>query len=307
MADVGVVICTRNRRDDLLRALRSVDRQTADVETVVVIDGGEDDTATAVRRDFPDVDLLEDSEHRGPAAQRNRAARRLDTPIIVWLDDDAELPSEEILAQAIEAFDHERVGAVGIPFIEPSRGSRIKQQALRGSERWLTDSFHACCAAVRRDAFFAVGGFDESLFIQGEEPDLCLKLLAHGWVTALARTDLAVHHISAARDDVMIIRQQTRNQILIPIRYGYGLAMVRDLFMRLTFSAARAARSGQPRAVGEGLLEGISEGRGGGRTPLPPDLYRLSQRLELERLRNRPSIHLEQIEHLLPAQPRRTS
>jgi glycosyltransferase involved in cell wall biosynthesis len=89
-----VAICTRNRRDVLLRALASLATQLAHVawDVLVVENASEDDTRAAVEalaRDFP-VPLAVTSEPvRGLSAARNRALATARARAVVYLDDDA--------------------------------------------------------------------------------------------------------------------------------------------------------------------------------------------------------------------------
>ncbi len=89
-----VAICTRNRRDVLLRALASLAAQRAAVrwDVLVVENASEDDTraaVSAIARDFP-VPLAVASEPvRGLSAARNCALAVAAARAVVYLDDDA--------------------------------------------------------------------------------------------------------------------------------------------------------------------------------------------------------------------------
>ena len=140
--------------------------------------------------------------------------------------------------------------------------------------------------------------------MQGEEPDLCARLLRNGFVTTLGRADPAIHHVSTKRQRELITHYATRNQFLIPIRYGSGAGLALQMAARSAFSAGRIWRSRHPRAVLQGAGEGISLSRAPGqRDPLPKPLYRLLMRLEAERLAGRPRTRLEDVEELLPQRP----
>ncbi len=271
------------------------------METLVILDATEDDSEERIRSQHPNVRVIADQVHRGPLAQHNRGARETSGEVIVWLDDDAELRSPMTLSETLRQFTHPRVGAVGIPYVEPSRGPRIKQQAPNHDGQWLAEYYLGCCAAVRRTAFEATGGFDETMFIQGDEPDICAKMLSRGWITVLGRAEPAVHHVSPKRDNAFIARYATRNQFLIPIRYGRGLALARDLALRSGFALGKAIRTRQPRAVLDGAIEARAAARApGARSALPRELYALTTRLEWERRLRRPRTRLEDVEHILP-------
>ena len=55
------------------------------------------------------------------------------------------------------------------------------------------DSLAATAVLVRRDAFDAVGGFDESYFLYGEDLDLCRRLRNDGWGLVALPDRFAVH------------------------------------------------------------------------------------------------------------------
>ena len=273
--------------------------QSAELEVIVIIDGPDADTAEVARREFPQVSVELD-KHRGYITQRNRGARRSTAPIVVFLDDDAELPSRLTIEQTLADFSDSHIGAVGIPYVQPA-GGRSYQLSPVAPGHWLTDHFLGCASAVRRDAFLAVGGFDSSLFMQGEEPDLCAKLLLRGLVTTLGHADPGIHHVSPRRQNELIARYGTRNQMLVALRYGTGSALALQLLARSLFSAGRAWRSGYPRAVLAGARDGITLGRSKAqRNPLPTTLYRLLMQLEAERLSGIPRTRLEDVVDLLP-------
>ena len=73
---VSVVVPTHNRAGVLPRALRSIYAQKMSVDEVIVVDDGStDDTAEQVSRDFPDVQLIVQSNH-GVSHARNRGLQR---------------------------------------------------------------------------------------------------------------------------------------------------------------------------------------------------------------------------------------
>ena len=67
-----VLITTKDRKDDLARAIGSVVEQTAPVELIVVDDGSTDGTSELVRERFPDATLIRNEQPLGIIEARNR-------------------------------------------------------------------------------------------------------------------------------------------------------------------------------------------------------------------------------------------
>jgi len=82
--------------------------------------------------------------------------------------------------------------------------------------------------AIRREAFDAVGGFDETYFLYQEEVDLCFRLLAAGWETHYAPVATVLHVGGASTS------QRAAET------YGHFVRSTRR-FARLRLSRSRAA------------------------------------------------------------------
>src|SRR3712207_6085184 len=84
-----IVIPTFNRRDRLLRLLRSLSRASRispSFEAVVVVDGSTDGTAETLATLCPEYPLRVLSQpNRGPAAARNRAIAAASGDVLIFL------------------------------------------------------------------------------------------------------------------------------------------------------------------------------------------------------------------------------
>ena len=112
---VSIVIATRNRSEDLLRAVRSAEQQSAE-EIIVIDDASSDGTANLVRRKFPHVILVSHKEPRGYVIRRNEAALIAKGDVIVSIDDDAEFSTPDVVTGCLKYFQHSSVAAVAIPY-----------------------------------------------------------------------------------------------------------------------------------------------------------------------------------------------
>ena len=83
----------------------------------------------------------------------------------------------------------------------PGAGKRLGERILdmdrysrEGPFEWTTGA----ALAVRREAFEAVGGFDERFFLFSEETDLCKRIRDAGWEARVEPSITFVHHAGKA-------------------------------------------------------------------------------------------------------------
>lgn len=229
MADlVTTVVITRDRRE---RTLRSLARATGRV--VLVDNGSVDGTAAAVRREFPDVEVVVLPENRGAVA-RNVGVERAGTPYVAFADDDSWWEPQSLeLAEELLTVHTDWVVLVASLLVEPAGTlDPLNEQMLAESpevpdplrpdlDARLVSGFHACAAVVRTDAFLAAGGFDDLIFFGGEEERLVLDLVEAGGllvhVPALCAHHEPGEHARHGRSQVV-----ARNHLLTAVlRHGW--------------------------------------------------------------------------------------
>jgi glycosyltransferase involved in cell wall biosynthesis len=153
-------------------------------EVIVVDDASTDDTAAVARRHGAAVLGV---ERRQIAAVRNAGARAARGDTLLFVDADTTVDAA-LLRHALAAIDAGAVGGgCGVRFDGrvPLWG-RALTALLRRSFRWLRWAC-GCFVFARRDAFLAVGGFDERLY-GGEEVELSRAMKRRGRFVVLADT-----------------------------------------------------------------------------------------------------------------------
>jgi GT2 family glycosyltransferase len=276
-----VIIPTRNRRDFLRKAIVSSLAQDVPVEVIVLDDASTDDTDAMMAAEFPQVRYERNATPTGPSVTRNRGARMASCEFLFPIDDDAEFVSPATVRQTIADFDHPRIAAVGIPFINVRVGPTVYQHPPDREKTYVVNHYVGAAHALRRSVFLAVGGYREHLFYMGEESDVCIRLLAAGYVTRLGRADVMHHHESPSRDSRRADLFARRNDVL----FGWHNVPTIDLPLRWVRAVAGSLRHSAGRGHLLRTIQGLAWGFASvprffsKRSAVPRQIYRLQRRL----------------------------
>jgi glycosyltransferase involved in cell wall biosynthesis len=209
-----IVITTRNRKEELRRAVLSCLKQSIPCEILVIDDGSTDGTSDMVRREFPSVQLHRRDVALGLIVRRNEGARLASGEVIISIDDDAELSHSELVARTLQDFEHRYIAAVAIPFINIRQSPTVHQRPPDSERIWITNEYIGTAHAIRRDIFNKLGGYREFLVHQHEEGDFCIRLLEAGYFVRLGRAEPVIHHESLNRSTERMEVYGQRNLML---------------------------------------------------------------------------------------------
>lgn len=216
--DISVIIPTYNRAEMLCRCIDSVlSQQGAQFEIVVVDDCSPDNTCEIIKAKFgnePKVKYIRNEQNMQLAASHNNGARASSGDYLFFLDDDNVL-EPNALVELLECFRrhpdaglvaplaiHQRDGGqnliwtIGSDFNRWTSQPKDRHPNLPLAELpdepcdWPT-TYSPNAYMVSREAFDAVGGFDNSFGIMFDESDFGWRLMESGrsaWVAARART-----------------------------------------------------------------------------------------------------------------------
>ena len=208
---MAVVVINWNTRELLRRCLATVMTETP-TEVVVVDNGSSDGSVDMVRAAFPSVRLELRPDNPGYGAAANIAFRLCEAEYVLVLNSDTELGRGALGALTTHLDRCARAGLAGPRLLNPDGTLQkstfpfpsplvpiFKRRPLAdlvGAVPVLRDAFVGTWAhdhtrrvpwvlgaalAIRRSAYEAVGGFDESYHMYYEEEDLCYRLRRAGW------------------------------------------------------------------------------------------------------------------------------
>ena len=223
---VSVVICTRDKGHLVRQLVRSLlSRPSEEVaEVVVVANGTVNPYALATLEDIggePRVKVLWRDEPFNFSRLCNAAVAETEgTGPLLFLNDDLAPVSEDWIGALMAHLASPAVGVVGPLLLYPDesvqhagmylgfngraghtlRGARLPEQdylftAVAPRE---VSCVTGAVLLVRRDAFEAVGGFDDQLATYLQDVDLCLRLGRSGWLNVFEPAAVLIHMESAS-------------------------------------------------------------------------------------------------------------
>jgi GT2 family glycosyltransferase len=162
---LSVVIPATDRPATLNVVVAAVERATADLEELIVVDS---------------------PQHVGPAAARNLGARRARGDVIVFVDADVEV-HEDAFRRIRTAFDNDPALAAIFGSYDDAPGAdgivsdfrNLLHHHVHHQGAGVATTFWAGLGAIRREVFLDFGGFDEKRFPRPSVEDIELGMRLH--------------------------------------------------------------------------------------------------------------------------------
>ena len=239
---ITVGIVTRNRREELILAIRSVYTQGIDnVEILVVDNDSEDGTTEMLFRDFPDVRVIRLRKNPGCPGERNYIHANARGDYIVNLDDDAYL-GEGALRRLIETFEADpAIGIVsmGVRFIEKTDPDESLDEKM-----YEVGCFRGTASAVRKTMIDEIGDYPDDFFLYHEERHLSIRAMSAGYKIVQRPSCFVWHPVLAGTDGTRLDFFRYRNAMVVIIDLYPGWLMVKYLSLRLGSHALISLRRG---------------------------------------------------------------
>ncbi|WP_447973761.1 glycosyltransferase [Nitrospira sp. Kam-Ns4a] len=168
-------------------------------EVIVVDNASSDETPAFLRSLGGDVQIIRNPDNRGFATACNQGAHAARGQYLVFLNNDTIPLPGWLTALVDEAEQHPEVAIVGSRLLYPD--GTIQHAGIAFSRTWFRpyhlyrgfpadaavvnrrrdlQAVTAACCLVRREAYEAVGGFDEAYRNGFEDVDLCLRIRDRG-------------------------------------------------------------------------------------------------------------------------------
>lgn len=222
---VSIVIPNHDQVELLRQCVASIDRSSYRNFELVIAENGSREPAThayyAELRRRSNVRIVEWGEPFNYAAVNNFAVRQSSGEMVLFLNNDTEALHPDWIERMLEHAVRPEVGAVGAKLLYPDgtvqhagvivgmggNAAHLHQNAPADHHGYfgrLTyvqnfSAVTAACLMCRRDAFDAVGGFDERFALCYNDVDFCLKLREKGLLVVWTPEARLRHYESKTR------------------------------------------------------------------------------------------------------------
>lgn len=178
---LSIIVPARDAENTLGRCLKALQAEIGPESEILVVDDGSIDRTGEIARAFG-LEPIRLAHSEAPAAARNLGARAARGPVLLFIDADTEA-CPGFLSRALTPIESGEVDALIGSYddepSDPSTVSRFKNLAhyhFHQESAGPIASFWGACGVIRRDLFFAVGGFDADKFRKASIEDVEL-----GW------------------------------------------------------------------------------------------------------------------------------
>ncbi len=222
--DLSILIVSYNTQNLTLRCLETIfahPPKNCSYEVLVLDNNSTDGSPEAIENTYPQVRLFRSKENVGFSKGNNYLARKANGIHVLFLNSDIEILNDALTKMyACYQAHRKEVGFMGGRLLnstmtpQPSCGHFYTLPVvgaalfLRGDywglTRWSSDVFQivdwvsGACILTTKQAFSALKGFDEHIFMYMEEVDLLFRARRSGVLTALCPDARFIHHGSAS-------------------------------------------------------------------------------------------------------------
>lgn len=280
---ISVIIPNWNGTTLLPGCLNSLRTQThPDYEVILVDNASTDDSVEMIRREYPEVRVLELARNLGLTGGVNAGIAIARGEIIALLNNDAEASPAWLTELEAALARHPEAGSVASkmllydhPKTINSAGDFYRTDGIPGNRGvWQQDDgefdqedlvFGGCGGAVayRRTMLEQIGLFDEDLFMYCEDVDLSWRAQLAGWGCVYAPLAVVHHRLSATGGGVLASYYSGRNCIYVIVK-NYPSSLLRKHWLSIIHAQLKIAentleafRGNSARARLRGQLAGL--------------------------------------------------
>jgi GT2 family glycosyltransferase len=217
---VYVIILNWNHYDDTAECIESVKKNNYDNFRILVVDNNSsDDSVKRLRENFPEIEIIQNSQNLGFAGGNNvgmRYALTQGADYLLILNNDVtidknciaelvrfaqEIEDVGMLAPKVYYYDYPKtINSLGTSIdwlrLKPKLSYCGKQDKGQFNNNREVDILVGCAIMVKKETLERIGLIDEKFFIFHEEADWCLRNIKSGFKNMVVPLAVAYHKAS---------------------------------------------------------------------------------------------------------------
>ena len=260
MINVAIILVNWNGKKDTLACLASLGKlkvESLKFKVIVVDNGSTDDSVTVIKKNFPDVEVVEAGGNLGFTGGNNIGIHRAleDGADFVWLlNNDTSVDKNSLMA-LVDAFADRRIGIAGSKiYFAPGRefhkarysdkergrvfwyaGGLIDWENMYASHRGVdevdigqyekteeTPFITGCPMMIKKQVFEKIGLLDEKFFAYLEDLDFCFRAKAKRFQLFYVPSSIVWHKNASSSGVGSALHEyyMTRNRLIVGMRYA---------------------------------------------------------------------------------------
>ena len=287
ISEVAAGVVTYN--PDIKKLKNLISKLSHQTERIFIVDNASDnlEEIRALRDEKQgsscSIGLIENDSNRGIATALNQIMAAADADDFNWvllLDDDSN-PDEDLIDQLYEGTSFKDIGIVCPRIYDINSGKFLtnkgeKRDKLKKKYQML-ESCITSGSLVSLDAWFAVGGYDEYLFMDFVDFDFCIRLEKEHYRIIQKNSLTMEHELGKSEERRLLVKKVdvmnhsaerkyyiTRNRIYCEYKYNnrFGLrnaaGVVKAILLVICFESDKGSKV---KAILKGVRDGSKEGR----------------------------------------------
>ena len=221
--DISVILVSYNTLEMTKKALNDLFASIGDlkIEVLMIDNASKDGSAGMLRREYPQITLIENAKNVGFGRANNQAVPLVRGKYVLLLNTDAFVQPDTLLKTKQYMDEHPKCGMLGVKllgrdgvlqpscryfptswniFLERTNLKKVfKSTRLIDNMAWDHNSVRdcdwvpGCYALIRKEVIDQVGLFDPRYFLYYEEVDHCLAAKRAGWQVTYFPDTTVVH------------------------------------------------------------------------------------------------------------------
>jgi len=212
----SILITTKNRKTDLAFTLDKIQNllNRKDVVCIICDDGSTDETASFLKAEYPNIQLIQNSESKGLIYSRNRLLGLVKSEFAISIDDDSHFVTNNPLESIREYF--ENYHNCGLIALRIFWGLEEPKKIISDEKSERVQGFVGCGHVWRMKAWREIPNYPAWFVFYGEEDFASYQLFKKNWEIHYLPEVLVHHRVDVKsrknnRDYVIRLRRSLRS------------------------------------------------------------------------------------------------